>query len=86
LKKNQKLNRKNLILSLFFTIVFIILYWYIFQGIKNKIPNITLITWTIGIFILTILGLLVLFPIYEKEKKKKKKNNYFKKAIMDKRK
>lgn len=45
----------------------------------------TLFIWIIGVSILTVIGIIVLFPIYEKEKKKKKKNDIFKRIIMSKR-
>lgn len=83
IKENKKLNKKNLFFLSLSTGITGIIYGIIFKSLVNKIPDITLFIWIIGISILTGIGIITLFPVYEKEKKKK--NNIFKKTIINKR-
>lgn len=78
-------NKKNLFFSLLSTGIFSIIYGITFRQLANKIPDMTLFIWIIGFSILTGIGIIALFPVYEKEKKKKKKNDIFKRTIMSKR-
>lgn len=82
----ENFNKKNLFFSLLSVGIFSIIYGITFRSLANKIPDITLFIWIIGFSLLTGMGIIVLFPVYEKPKKKKKKNDIFKRTIMSKRK
>ena len=82
----QKINYKNLIISSISIIVFGIILGITFNKISIYLTDLQIFLGIILSSILTVIGIITLFPVFEKEKKtkKKKKQSSFDRALKNK--
>lgn len=84
----QKINYRNLIICFISTIIFSIILVIAFKKFSLYLQPIEIISGIIGTGFLAEIGVITLFPVFEKEKKtkkkKKKKQSAFDRAIKNK--